>query len=115
MKLLPPGPELATYTRSPWIATLTGRAPPEETTPPRIRRSDPPGVTPSTEIWLLAASTAIRNRPSGEICSAPWDASPAPVPAPPTANGDPGSAVSVPFACRSNAPMVFVPAVLSFT
>lgn len=49
--------------------------------------SEPLGLIRSTETWLLPASTASRNRPSGEICSAPCDASPAPVPAPPAVNG----------------------------
>ena len=43
------------------------------------------------------------------------DASPAPVPAPPAVNGDPASGVSVPSACRSNAPIVLGPSVLSST
>src|SRR6266702_1512484 len=110
-----PAPELATYTRSPWIVTLTGSTPPEETTPSCTSLSEPSPWIRSTEIWLLPASAAIRNRPSGEICSAPCDASPAPVPAPPAANGDPAPGVSVPSACRSNAPIVLVPAVLSLT
>ena len=59
------------------------------------------------------ASAAIRNRPSGVIWIAPWSASPVPVPAPPAANGDPASGVSVPSACRLNAPIVSVPLVLS--
>jgi hypothetical protein len=45
--------------------------------------------------------------------TAPSEARPAPVPAPPAVNGDPGSGVSVPSAFRSNAAIVFVPAVLS--
>jgi hypothetical protein len=45
--------------------------PPEETTPPGTSRSAPPDPIRSTEIWLLPTSTAIRNWPSGEICSAP--------------------------------------------
>src|SRR5215831_19311060 len=68
-------------------------------------------LPPSTEIWLLPASTAITNRPSAEIWIAPCDASPAPVPAPPAMNGDPASWVRLPSACRSNAPIVLVPAV----
>src|SRR5450755_4565936 len=38
-----------------------------------------------------------------------------PVPTPPVWNGDPGSGVSVPSAWRSNAAIVLVTAVLSFT
>ena len=38
---------------------------------------------------------------------------PAPVPAPPALNGDPGSGVSDPSARRSNAAIVFDPGVLS--
>ena len=38
-----------------------------------------------------------------------------PVPAPPAENGDPALGVSVPSACRSNAAIVLVPAVLSLT
>src|SRR6266581_2477563 len=99
------------------------RRPPEPTVklsiwdvPTRVPASLVPSpLIGSTEIWLLPASAAIRNRPSGEICSAPCDASPAPVPAPPAANGDPAWGVSVPSACRSNAPIVFAPAVLSLT
>src|SRR5438045_1132803 len=66
-----------------------------------------------TEIWLLPASTAIRYRPSLLNWSAPCDARPLPVPAPPAANGDPGTGESEPSALRSNAAIVFVPAVLS--
>ena len=92
---------------------LSGRVPPEDTTPTRL--SEPSRWTRSTEIWLLPASTASTYRPSAENWIEPWDASPAPAPAPPAGNGDPRSGVSVPSACRSNAPIVFVPAVLSFT
>src|SRR5215471_11652551 len=67
----------------------------------------PAGVAP--------ASTAITNRLSAEIWIAPCDASPAPVPAPPAVNGDPASAVRLPSVCRSNAPIVLAPAVLSLT
>src|ERR1700722_9304996 len=90
---------------------LTGSAPPEDTT--RARRSDPSGRTRSTETWLLPASTASRSRPPSAICTAPSDARPAPVPAPPARNGEPGSEVSDPSACRSNAAIVFAPVVLS--
>jgi hypothetical protein len=106
---------LATYTRSLWTVTLTGSVPRDDTVPPGTRLSAPPGLIRSTEIWLLPASTAIRNRPLAEIWSAPWEASPAPVPAPPAVNGEPASAVKVPSARRSNAPIVLVPAVLSLT
>ena len=90
---------------------LTGRTPPEDTT--LARRSDPPGLMRSTETWLLPASAASRNRPPSAICTAPWEARPAPVPAPPAVKGEPGKGVSVPLACRSNAAIVFAPAVLS--
>jgi hypothetical protein len=94
---------------------LSGSVPREETTPPGSRLREPPEWTRSTEIWLLPASTAIRNRPSAENCSAPCEASPEPVPAPPAANGDPASGVSVPSAWRSNAPIVLTGLVLSLT
>ena len=60
--------------------------------------------------------TAAKNRPVQPTAPArPCEARPEPVPAPPAANGDPASGVSVPSACRSNAPIVFVPFVLSLT
>src|ERR1700683_3213160 len=113
VKLASPAPELATYTRCPCTATLSGRVPPEPVTLTRL--SEPSKWIRSTEIWLLPAPTAIRNRPSGVIWIAPCEASPAPVPAPPATNGDPVSGVSEPSACRLNAPIVLVPCVLSLT
>ena len=76
-------------------------------------RSEPSGLIRSTEIWLLPASTTSRNRPSRVSCSDPWEAVACPVPAPPTANGEPEIAVSVPSAWRSYPATVFTPAVLS--
>ena len=90
---------------------LTGSAPFEATT--LARRSDPSGSTRSAETWSLPASTASRNRPPSAICTAPSEARPAPVPAPPALKGEPGNGVSDPLACRSNAAIVFAPAVLS--
>ena len=66
-----------------------------------------------TDTWLLPASTASRKRPSLLTWIAPWEASPAPVPAPPAVNGEPASGVSDPSKWRSNPLIVFVPAVLS--
>ena len=43
---------------------------------------------------------------------APWEATPAPRPAPPAWNGEPGTAVSEPSAWRTNPAIVFAPAVL---
>src|ERR1700678_373868 len=77
--------------------------------------SEPSKLILSTEIWLLAASTASRYRPLPVIWIAPCDAKPLPFPAPPALNGDPASGVSDPSAWRLNAPIVFVPAVLSLT
>src|SRR5580704_14805417 len=85
-----------------------------ETVEPGIGSSRPLGRS-RKPTWLLPASTAITNRPPAENCKAPCEASPDPVPAPPATNGDPGTGVSEPSACRSNAPIVLVPAVLSLT
>src|SRR5215472_11030363 len=46
---------------------LSSSTPREETTPPCTRLREPSEWTRSTEIWLLPASTAIRNRPSAEL------------------------------------------------
>ena len=75
---------------------LTGFAPFEETT--SATWSWPCGLTRSTEISLLPASTASRYRPSALCCSEPCDATPCPVPAPPIANGEPEMGVSDPSA-----------------
>ena len=56
----PTAPELATYTRSPCTAMLTGVGPSEETTPPGTSWGLPSHKIRSTEIWLLPASTASR-------------------------------------------------------
>ena len=65
---------------------------------------------------LVAARVNGEQEPAARVTwIAPCEASPAPVPAPPVANGEPGSGVSEPSACRSNAPIVLVPAVLSLT
>ena len=94
---------------------LTGSMPAEETGLSFTAFSVPSDLIRSTEIWLLAASTASRYRPSLLTWRAPWDPMPAPVPAPPAGNGEPGRAVRLPFACRSKAAMVLVPVVLSLT
>ena len=60
VKFGPTAPELATYTRSPCTAMLTGVGPPEETTPPGTSWRLPSQPTRRTEIWLLPASTASR-------------------------------------------------------
>ena len=88
--------------------------PPEETGWPTCTGT-PPAVTRSTEIWLLPASTASRYRPSGVAWIAPCEPRPAPRPAPPMVNGEPGMAVSEPSACRSNPAMVLAVAVLPLT
>src|SRR6185437_549694 len=90
---------------------LTGVTPPEEAT--LTLRSAPPGSTCRTETWLLPASAASRNRPPSANWTAPCEARPAPVPAPPALNGDPGIGVRVPSACRLNPAIVFAPAVPS--
>src|SRR5437763_14575680 len=92
---------------------LTGWTPPEPTVSTGV--SDPSKWIRRTDTWLLPASTASRRRPSALRCSDPCDASPAPLPAPPAAKGDPGSAVSVPSAWRARPATVFVPEVLSLT
>ena len=92
---------------------LTGFAPSEETT--SAIWSDPSGLMRRTEIWLLPASTARRYRPFPLSCSEPWEATPCPVPAPPTAKGEPGIGVSDPSEWRSNPATVFTPVVLSLT
>ena len=68
---------------------LTGCTPPEETGSPD-GSGIPRWVSRSTEIWLLPASTASRNRPSGLSWIAPWDPRPAPSPAPPIGERRPG-------------------------
>ena len=52
-------PALATYTRLPETAMLTGSLPPEDTGAP-TGCGTPSKPSRSTEIWLLAASTASR-------------------------------------------------------
>ena len=54
----PTAPELATYTRLPCTAMLTGVGPPEETGPLGTGRRLPSQPTRRTDIWLLPASTA---------------------------------------------------------
>jgi hypothetical protein len=64
---------------------------------------------------LLPASTARIQFPSTVAWIDPCDPMIVPVPAPPAENGDPVIGVSEPSECWSNAPIVFVPAVLSLT
>jgi len=88
--------------------------PPEETGLP-TRLSEPSDPTARTEIWLLPAFTARTYRPWLATWIAPCDPTIVPVPAPPAENGEPASAVREPSACWAKPPIVFVPAVLSFT
>ena len=69
---------------------LTGVGPSEETTPLGTSLRVPSNPILRTDTWLLPASTASRKRPSRLTWIAPWEASPAPVPAPPAVNGEPG-------------------------
>ena len=94
---------------------VTGEVPPDETGLSSTRRNEPPLRIRSTEIWLLPASATRRKRPSLDAWSAPCEPMPAPVPAPPAANGEPAIGESEPSACRSNPATVFMLAVLSFT
>src|SRR5438034_11117966 len=94
---------------------LTGLTPPEETGPPPMGFSSPSELMRNTEIWLLPASTASRYLPSLETCRAPCEPTPAPVPAPPAANGEPRNGVNELSVCRSQAAIVCVPSVLSLT
>src|SRR4051794_22606866 len=97
------------------MATLTGSEPPDEMVPSWTSLRAPSRLIRSTDTWSLPASTATTKRPSLEVWIAPCDARPEPVPAPPVLNGEPAVGVRLPSACLSNAPTVFVPAVLSFT
>src|SRR6478735_6964315 len=94
---------------------LTGSIPPDETGLPVAGVSDPSAPTANTEIWLLWASTASTQLPSEVDWIDPCEPTIVPVPAPPAENGEPAIVVSDPSACWSNAPIVFVPAVLSLT
>src|SRR6187549_924398 len=94
---------------------LIGTSPPEETGLPGAGVSEPFAPIANTEIWLLPASTASTQLPSAVDWIDPCEPVIVPVPAPPAENGEPAIVVSDPSACWSNAPIVFVPAVLSLT
>ena len=113
VKLGPTAPELATYTRFPCTAMLTGVGPSEETTPPGTSWRLPSQPTRSTEILVtacvygeqVAAIAAELERSLGRQAGTGPD--------PLARKGEPGMAERDPSAWRSNAPIVLVPAVLS--
>ena len=114
MKLLPDGPALATYTRPPWTAMLTGRTPPEETTPPGTSASEPSRPIRSTETWLLPADGDQEPAVLGDLDRA-LRGEPGAGPGPARRERGSGLGVSAPSACRSKAPIVLAPFVLSLT